>query len=141
MRAAARKAAAAAMIGLGLGIVPACDTVKAPPEGRADQLSTANYPRIVAVEGLSEHLAFSKPMVNTASPDQPMKVTVPVRSVYDGYPLQIQYRFEFFNGAGQSLGDSGWRFEHLEPRVQKQLAAAAMKTQAEDWRLTVRPAR
>ncbi len=118
-----------------------CDDVKAPPAGQGDLLPAENYPRIVALDTLSQHLRFETPVVERATDTRPMRLAVPVRSIEDRYPVAIQYRFEFYDASGRRLSDSGWRYEELTPRVQTQLTAGAMRTGASDWRLIVRSAR
>ena len=66
-------------------------------------------------------------------------VTVPIRSLAD-HNLDIEYRFEFFDdGHRPTGGDWRWRPLRVGPRVEAQVDAAAPKTGAADWALTVRP--
>lgn len=133
----------AALSALGtMGLTGCEDPVKAPPEGYGDLLARDNYPRIVALEGLSEALRFGPPIVDASTDAAPMKVTVPVRSVEDKYPLNVQYRFEFLDSGRRPLSETaGWKFLHLEPRVEAFMTGSALQTSAVDWRLEVRPAR
>lgn len=118
------------------------DMVKAPPPGQADLLLHPHYPEIVASEGLYGALRFTQPIVEPSTPTRPMRVTVPVRSIEDKYPLNLQYRFEFYDASGRSLDSTDrWAFINLPQRVQKQLDGNALSTQAVSWRLTIRPAR
>lgn len=117
------------------------DPIKAPPAGEGDLLLIENYPRIVATDGLDQGLRFSHPIVDDSSETQPLRVTVPVRSVVDKHSVNIQYKFEFFDQGGRLLNDSGWRFENLSPRIGIQLQANALHIEARDWRLIVRSAR
>ena len=116
------------------------DKIMAPGAGRADPIMLENYPRIVALEKLSEYLVFSAPNVRS-SPQQPMSVSVPVRLQSDK-EVNIQYRFEFFAPDGRPMQQADqWRFMHLSSRDQHFLQGSALDTQAADWRLVVRPAR
>ena len=129
-----------AMIGL-VGLPGCNDPVKAPPAGRGDLVLPENYPRIIATQGLDKFLAFSRPVITPTSPNQPMSVSAPVRSLHDRNELNIQYRYEWMDQRGQVLSDSGWRFAKLAPRVQTQLSGSARDVGATDWRLHVRSAR
>ncbi len=117
------------------------DPIKAPPAGQGDLLLAEHYPQIVATNNLADSLRFGRVIIDPSTGDRPMRVTVPVRSIYDGYPLNIQYQFEFMDGDGRLLNDSGWRFINLRPRVQQQLEANARHVEARDWRLIVRSGR
>ena len=121
----------------------ASDPMKLPPGGRADLLPIKDYPQIVATRGLDQWLAFSPAYVDPSTDLSPLRVTVPVRSLYDKGQLRIQYRFEFFDERGLPVGPApGYRFAVLEPRIQNNyLEGNAMETTAVDWRLEVRPAR
>ena len=113
-----------------------------PPGMRSDEFAIADYPRLVAVEGLDKAVVASKPIVTPGTDDKPMRVTVPVRSLHLGGPLNVQYRFRFMGADGRPLASNvGWRFVRLEPKVQVFLDGNALETSAADWRLEVRPAR
>ena len=132
--------AVAVWVAAGVG----CDTVKAPPEGAADELHAQNYPRIVASDGLKAGLRFGDVIVEHETERVPMRVTVPVRSVVDAHSVNIQYRFEFFGADGRLMADpreANWRFRKLEPRIQGYLEGGAKDLGAVDWRLVVRSAR
>lgn len=116
------------------------DRVKGPPGALRDPLRANAYPRIAVLEGLQRWLYFSDPIVTPSTADKPMRVTVPMRLVYDA-PREIQFRFEYFGADSRPLRSGGWRFRHLEPRTQIYLDGNALETQAADWRLEVRPAR
>ena len=116
------------------------DRIKGPPGALRDPLRADAYPRIAVLEGLQRWLYFSDPIVTPSTPDKPMRVTVPMRLVYDA-PREIQFRFEYFSADSRPLRSGGWRFRHLEPRTQIYLDGNALETQAADWRLEVRPAR
>lgn len=122
-------------------IVSACESPSKPPRaGRSDPLMTENYPRIVAEQGLDKYLYFSAPTtIRTAG--QPLSVSVPVRLGRDD-EFNVQYRFEFFDAAGQPLQtEPQWKYERLPARTQVFLEGAALDNTAQSWRLIVRPAR
>lgn len=112
-----------------------------PYTGREDRLPIEEYPNIVASRGTYKNLYFGPATIEEGTPEQPMRVTVPVRSRYRYKNLNIQYRFEFLDYAGRPIERSGqreWRFITLEPRNQVFLDANALDTGAKDWRLQVR---
>lgn len=112
-----------------------------PPGVRGDPLPEGAYPKNVAIEGLGEGIVAGRGIVQPGTADTPLRVTVPVRSI-SSKPLNVQYRFEFFDAQGRTLRSSpGWHFVHIDPRTEVQLDAAALETSAVDWRLTLRPAR
>ena len=130
----------------------ACDTTKAPAGARQDPLYSEAYPSVVLMEGLDRGLVAGEPIVTHATPERPMQVTVPIRSI-DDRPLNVQYRFLFLDEAGRPMNDGpgGWRFVNIGPRVQifvkgnsmEALSAvgSARGTNPADWRLELRPAR
>ncbi len=125
-------------------ILGGCDTVKAPYSGGADAVPIENYPRITAEKSVRKGLVFGPATVEEGSSQSPLRVTVPIRSIVDRHPVSIQYRFEFFDGAGRPLGrtaDQSWRYKELSPRTQTFLDANALDTHAADWRLVVRSAK
>lgn len=123
-----------------LGIGGCQGRVMAPGAGRADPILRDNYPAIVAEQDLDKFLFFSEPLV-VVGPDQPMRVTVPVRLRSDT-EVSAQYRFEFFDVQRRPLRpEPQWRFIRLPARTQVFMEGAALDTAAVDWRLIVRPAR
>lgn len=120
-------------------VAAGCST--APPTGVGDEVNVGEYPKIVAAEGLQKGVVFSQPVVERSTDVRPMRVTVPVRATTN-YPLNVQYRFSFFDNEGRELrSNQGWRFMNLPPKVGMTMDANALETAAADWRLTVRPAR
>ena len=120
----------------------ASDPVKAPPGGRADLLPLADYPQIVATQNLHHWLAFSPAIETHGTDDQPIEVSVPLRSKYDKSGLNVQYRFLFFDSDGRPLDDDpGYVFRHIEPRQQYYLESNALDVGAVNWRLEIRAAR
>jgi hypothetical protein len=120
-----------------------CDKTARPPAGQGDLLPEGAYPNIIAQSRLDKFLFFGRPLVQDATPDQVMKVQVPVRSkVRDGgQVLNIQYRFEFYDDAGALLTkNERWVFKQIMPRAEYRLDGTSTDPKAYDWRLAVKPA-
>lgn len=118
------------------------DQMKAPPGAQQDPFPGANYPR-VAVEGqMQKWVAADYERVNVTdpTPDTPLRVDVPLRSLAD-LVMYAQYQFQWFDAQGRKVGESGWKAVTLEPRLQSILSANATTSKATDWRLEVRSAR
>lgn len=124
-------------------ILPGCkgqDNIKAPQTIRTDPLAGA-YPQNIALSGLQNAIVIGQPIVDPATADNPMKVSVPLRSVADG-TLRVQYKFIFMDGRGRPVksNNDGWRYQVLAPRAEVFLENNSMDTDAVDWRLEVRRA-
>lgn len=131
------------MFAAAVTVLAACSTdrVKAPPSAMRDTIPLGSYPQIVPMDGLAAHLGFDQPLVEPSTPNRPMAITVNVRSVADT-PMETQYRFIFYDQLGRELrSNQGWVFQHMEPRLQVQLKGQALETDAQQWRLEIRPAR
>ncbi|MBL0928373.1 MAG: DUF1425 domain-containing protein [Phycisphaerales bacterium] len=140
-----RRMTVLALAGLGAGVgsvLSGCDTVKAPPAGRADTIKMEQYPGIVAQDGLNQWLGFNEPVFETGTPDRPARVTVPTRSLAD-VGMNVQYRFLWFDDKGRPVRtqQEGWRFINIQPRAQVMLDSNALETAAKSWRLELRSAR
>ena len=136
------KTLAACVLPLALVVLAACqaDPRQAPPALKTDPLNPAAIPQQIAIEGIDNALVSGTPIVTPSGPQLPLRVTVPLRSIVDR-PLNIQYRFEFFDAAGRSLrSNGGWVFTHLEPRTTAQVEGQALESTAASWNLVVRPA-
>jgi hypothetical protein len=112
------------------------DTIRAPASPAPDPIAGA-YPQITMASGLSGLLAHSGPIVEPSTPNRPMRVTVPVRSIQDG-PTRTQYQFTWLDSAGRPLGVSGWKYELVPPRMERFFEASSLTTQATDWRLEIK---
>ena len=112
-----------------------------PHPGEADLLSQEAYPRIVVERGLHKLLVFGDAVVETSSELKPMKVSIPVRMKSDRAGANVQYQYFFVDAHGRTVSESGWRFERLPPRWQRDLTAASLDTGAVDFRLEVIRAR
>ncbi|MCC7146232.1 MAG: DUF1425 domain-containing protein [Phycisphaeraceae bacterium] len=113
-----------------------------PPSPQAEVTQRANYPRNIALQGLSPSLLAGEAMIEAPKDNRPLHVTVPIRNVY-AYGVNVQYRFEFFDATGKPVAreEPGWRFQHLATDMQAFLDGNAMDMAAVDWRLTIRSAR
>ena len=130
-----------AILSLGVALFAVgCDTVKAPGAASPDPLATEAYPQIAALEGLARTLSFDRPDVRSG-PTPPMSVSVPVRLRSD-FEKKVHYRFIFFDEHGRPLHPQmGWAYQVLPARAQVFLQASALDTEADDWRLEIRPTR
>lgn len=117
------------------------DNVQGPQGVRSDPLA-GGYPQNVALSGLHNGIVIGKPIVDAATEDQPMRVTVPLRSVADR-TLRTQYKFTFLDDRGRPVRSNreSWRYQVIAPKAEVYLEANALDTDAVDWRLEVRPAR
>ena len=124
------------------GSLTACRNNQEPPAVRGDTVTSLEYPKITAEGGLNEYVRFGEPVVMAGSEARPMRVTVPVRSTWERYPLNVQYRFEFYNDRNQPLqSNQDWRYTVLEPGIQTHFEATAIEGTARNWRLIMRPAK
>ena len=87
--------------------------------------------------GLSGLIVHGVPIVQPVVPHAPMKVTVPIRSVQDG-PTRVQYQFTWLDRSGRPIGESGWKYELVPPRMERFFEASSLSTQATDWRLEIK---
>jgi len=111
-----------------------------PPAVRADPVPKRAYAQQVAIEGVTQYLVSGDPIVTPSTEDQPMRVIVPVRSITDR-ELNLQYQFIFYDAQGRELhSNQGWVFQHIEPRVERQIETVSLESAAKDWRLIIRPA-
>jgi uncharacterized protein YcfL len=118
------------------------DQMKGPPGAQQDPFPGANYPR-VAVEGQMQKWVaadYERVIVTDPTPDSPLRVDVPLRSLAD-LEMYAQYQFQWFDAQGRKVGESGWKSVTLEPRLQSILSANATTSKATDWRLELRSAR
>lgn len=116
------------------------DNIQAPQSVRSDPLA-GGYPQNIALKGLHTGVVIGKPIVDAATEDQPMRVTVPLRSVVDG-TLRTQYKFTFLDDRGRPVRSNldSWRYQVIAAKAEVYLEATSMDTDAADWRLEVRPA-
>ncbi len=108
-----------------------------PHAGRPDPLPLENYPHIAVERGLHQMLVFDDPVMEGPTESSPMRVTAPVRFDRDEGGAYIQYQFTFVDAHGRTVSESGWRFERLPPQWRRELSAAALDTNAVDFRLEV----
>ncbi len=124
---------------IGAATLAGCDTVRAPYAPGGDQLPASNYPKVAFLDKeLSGMLVVDPSIVVVDRPEgRPMKVTVPLRSVVD-FTMKVQYQYTWRDALGRPVGESGWKFTRVEPRVQVPFQANAITADAADWRLEVR---
>ncbi len=131
------RCAIAAALALTAAGLTGCDTTARPYGGRLDPAQP--YPKITPAPRLNNFIAFSEPIVTPGVGDKPLHVVTPCRSTQDGI-TRVQYQYEWFDGVGRPVGESGWKYEVIPARTQVFLQANALSSNAKDWRLTVRPA-
>jgi Protein of unknown function (DUF1425) len=134
---------AVASVGVASSIVGCVsDPMRAPPTGRQDPFPGREYPRVAIEQPLNQYLVpdYDRIVVDSPSPDRPMRVQVPVRSQSDS-SMYVQYQFQWYDAEGRHIRDSGWKSVNIDPRLQVQLAANALDSKSADWRLEVRSAR
>ena len=130
----------AACFVLALLMSTACDSVKAPPQGRGDPLLRQNYPNVTVGDELDEWLYIGDITVVPGGNVEPLSVTVPVRLAWDE-GREIQYRFFFMDQFGRPLKrDPLWKYTSLPPRTQVFLMGNPMETTAVEWRLEIKAA-
>lgn len=128
---------------LALATIAGCqaDPQKPPQAVRPDPLPAAAIPQQIVIEGLGQAIVSGDPIVSPPVNGSTLYVTVPVRNITD-QPLNVDYRFEFFDADGRALrSNGGWSFKHFAPTLSAQVDGVALETSAVDWRLTLRPAR
>lgn len=119
---------ASVLVGCGGPITPKPDT-------------TNEYPRVALNDAdLRNALRMNEARVNRTDQDL-LQVVQPIRVTRDR-PLLIEYRFVFFDAAGNVLRPKmSWRYKRLEKKVPDVLSATSTSAQADDYRLLVRWAR
>ncbi|MCC6427890.1 MAG: DUF1425 domain-containing protein [Phycisphaerales bacterium] len=119
--------------------LPGCDTVRAPYAPAGDPLPASNYPKVAYLDKELPGMLVADPAVVIVDRPEgrPMKVTVPLRSVVE-HTMRLQYQYTWRDSLGRPVGQSGWIFTRVEPRVQVPFQANALSMDATDWRLEVR---
>jgi uncharacterized protein YcfL len=115
------------------------DPLRGPSSPVGDPLAVGGYPQVTMAAGLVGLLAHSAPMVEPSTPSRPLNVIVPVRSVQDG-PTRVQYQFTWLDSSGRPIGESGWKYEFIPPRMERFFESSALTTRAENWRLEIKVA-
>ena len=134
-----------AMFCMMLGYVSGCtDPIKAPMTGTEDFVTYEAYPQVFVEKELSKYInvtgaeEFDRSQLGE---DQPMSVTIPVRSLGDK-DINLQYKYTFFDNQGRPIKPQmAWRYILVMPRNQVFLQGRAIDTVAADWRLDIRRAR
>lgn len=113
------------------------DTTRAPASPGPDPLVSGAYPQITMAQGLIGLIVQGRPVVQPSVPHSPLRVTVPIRSVQDG-PTRVQYQFTWLDHVGRPIGESGWKYELVPPRMERFFESNALDTRAVDWRLEIK---
>ncbi|MCG3122172.1 MAG: hypothetical protein GIKADHBN_00551 [Phycisphaerales bacterium] len=120
-------------------VTAGCDTVKAPYAPGGDPLPASNYPKVAFHDPeLSGMLVVDPATVVVDHPQgRPLKVTVPLRSTVE-HTMKLQYQFLWRDAQGRPVGQSGWAYTTVGPRLQVPFQGNAISPDAADWRLEVR---
>lgn len=124
-----------------LGVLGACSN--APLAGQPDNVPHGSYPRIVVESPLNQFVGvdYQGIVVDPATTDRPLGITVPVRSLSTDRRMNVQYQFTWLDRDGRPIGQGGWRYIVMEPRSQDRFTGNAMDNRASDYRLEIRSAR
>jgi len=127
------------VVALAVAALPGCRHEN-PTAAPAEPVTRANYPHSITIRGLEQVVVAGEPLVEPATEQRPMRVTVPVRNTYDK-TVYTQFLFEFFDAKGQPLRQAAsWQYMGIQPNMQVFMQGFALDTAATDWRLTIRPA-
>lgn len=125
-----------------LGALSACQT-NTPYGAQPDNVAHGSYPRIVVEAPLNQFIGvdYNGIVVDQATPERPLAITVPVRSLAPERRMNVQYQFTWLDADGRQIGQGGWRYIVMEPRSQERFMGNAMDNRASDYRLEIRSAR
>lgn len=125
-----------------LGGLGACQT-NTPFGAQPDNVPHGSYPRIVVEAPLNQFVAvdYNGIVVDQATTERPLAITVPVRSLSPERRMNVQYQFTWLDRDGRQIGQGGWRYIVMEPRSQDRFTGNAMDNRASDYRLEIRSAR
>ncbi len=134
--------AAVSMSVAGLAALSGCQT-NTPFAAQPDNVEHGTYPRIVVEAPLNKFVAvdYAGIVVDQATSDRPLAITVPVRSLSPDRRMNVQYQFTWLDRDGRQIGSGGWRYIVMEPRSQDRFTGNAMDNKATDYRLEIRSAR
>jgi uncharacterized protein YcfL len=128
----------------GLAALGACnsDPAMAPAGAPQDALAGDAYPAVRIEADLQGFVVvdYGRIIKDEPTDERPLGVQVPVRSTSDTV-MRVQYRFLWFDAAGRTLGESGWRYETMSPRAQVLARANATRPDVRQWRMEIRSAR
>jgi uncharacterized protein YcfL len=109
-----------------------------PYTAKTDPVPHYAYPQVETIGDANKHVLVSQPVV-TGGGHVPLSVSVPIRSNLSGRDLNVQYQFTFFDAVGNVVEPQmTWMPQRLLPRSQVMVRAAAIDTNAVDWRLSIR---
>jgi uncharacterized protein YcfL len=133
--------ALAAIMSMGTVAMHGCSTAPATP--RQDPISAKQYPKVVVEGQLAQWLVvdYNEVLVDHATAEKPLRVTVPVRSLSTATEMTIQYKYRWLDADGRPVGEAEWRTVKISPTWQDRFTANALTTKASDWRLEIRSGR
>lgn len=130
-------AARLAFLGLCLSAMATCNTDPVTPGPDP----VIDYPNIVLDPALEDKLVKARPNTQPPTRDQPMRISVPVRSVTQ-HPLNLQYRVLYFDAFGKQTNDYPvWKDMRLMGRARHVINDNAVDLDAVEWNIEIRPAR
>jgi hypothetical protein len=110
------------------------DTVNPPIEGRAEVYDSAQI-HLTSME-LRRHTAVDKPRLSRDDAGL-LYVTVPVRSTAN-MKLYVDYRYTFFDNAGQPIITSGWIHKTLPANTPDTITFNSTTPRAVDFQMDLR---
>ncbi len=130
-----------ACVCVAMGCLAGCQDQQAgyPPASPSGDRIVGGYPQITLAGSLADLLVASRPMVEGPTPQQPMRVVVPIRSIQNAM-TRVQYQFTWLDAQGRPVDTSGWKYEAVPPRMERFFEGSALSTEATDWRLEIKVA-
>lgn len=100
------------------------------------------YPKITLDGSLAQYMVidYTRIIVDAPGGTQALAVQTPARSQADN-DMTIQYNYTWFDTAGHTVGETGWRTVTLPSRRQMMLSGTSTTAAAVDWRMDIRSAR
>lgn len=118
-----------------------CDrSVRPPIDARADVVEDAPRQIAFSSDRLRRRTAVGTPQVARDDAGNLLYVTVPIRSAVNR-PVYVDYRYAFFDDAGQQVYQSGWQAKPLEANVPDQVTFNSVTDRAADFRVDFRLAK
>ena len=102
-----------------------------------DTVSADQYPNIVLDPDLEDALVRTAPNVRPAADGQPLRISVPIRSICQ-VPLNLRYRVLYYDRFGkQTNRNPVWRDIHMMARARHIISDNAISLDAVDWTIEV----
>jgi len=99
------------------------------------------YPNVVLDPKLEDKLVSSEPTIRMPTQTEPLRISVPVRSITQ-HPLNLQYRVIYFGDFGKQTNDYPvWKDFRVMGRTRYVISDNAIDLDAVDWNIEIRPAR